>query len=49
MTAGEVVCTEWTHIGRNNGSTVTAPDGPTSRLLIQGGDFVTRNLALGTT
>jgi len=49
VTAGEVVCTEWTHIGRNNGSTVTAPDGLTSRLLIQGGDFVTRNLALGTT
>jgi autotransporter-associated beta strand protein len=48
VTAGETVCSDWTHIGRNNGSAVTAPAGLASRLLLQGGAFTTRHLALGT-
>ncbi|MDD4441682.1 MAG: autotransporter-associated beta strand repeat-containing protein [Kiritimatiellae bacterium] len=48
VTAGETVCSDWTHIGRNNGSAVTAPAGLAARLLLQGGTFTTRNLALGT-
>lgn len=53
-TAGELVvagglttCSDWVYVGRNNGSTVTAPGGRSSRLLIQDGELNTVNLSLG--
>lgn len=53
-TAGELVvagglttCSDWVYVGRNNGSTVTAPGGRSSRLLIQDGELNTVNLSVG--
>lgn len=53
-TAGELVvagglttCSDWTYVGRNNGTAVTAPGGLASRLLVQDGELNTVNLSLG--
>ncbi len=47
LAGGLTVCQDWTYVGRNNGTTVTAPGGRASRLVVQDGELNTVNLSLG--
>ncbi|HNX33163.1 MAG TPA: autotransporter-associated beta strand repeat-containing protein [Kiritimatiellia bacterium] len=47
VAGGLTVCQDWAYVGRNNGTTVTAPGGRASRLVVQDGELNTVNLSLG--
>ena len=47
LAGGVTTCGDWIYVGRNNGTTVTAPGGLASRLLVQAGELNAINLSLG--